>query len=497
MNRCIAAAACACVLVAGCSDGSSEAGKRQLELEAHMDALERALARARGRNVEELIGGARDRVFPALVNVRPYSVDLSKGARRKTTATGSGVLIDAKGYVLTNYHVAGKAERLLCTLSSKAQVEARLVGGDPWTDLAVIQLSDDPEYHGLWKEIRPAELGDSDTVRVGDTVLAMGSPLELARSVSRGIVMNRERYLPPAVLRAGERTGEFNTWLQVDALINPGNSGGPLVNLSGRVIGVNARARYSFGGTWGIGFAIPINTARRVVRQLVRKGKVTRADFGLVLQSTAESRGRGSRVQGVTVSDVISGGPADLAGLRAGDLLTGVAWSGRREVFALSARYPEELPAVRRAFSEQPVGEPVTLSVERRILGPGGSSVRRLEVAVRSRLLAESVASEELAVEAWGMTFRAVTPDLARQLRLSSLGGVLVLGVRETGRGARAGLQSNMVIRKLAGLPVADLGAFTEMLKQLLRKERVLVQVETGGIVQFYVIKRSSKLWVP
>ena len=201
-------------------------------------------------SLQELIFEARDRVSPALVNVQPVTDVYSSGERRNSTGVGSGFVFDRRGHVITNYHVAGKAKRLIITLSNKQRVPGMLVGGDPLTDIAVLklELTEGQALPG------PVELGDSDALVVGEYVMALGSPLALQRSLSFGVVSSKDRYLSDSFkLPTGEKTGSFNTWIQTDAAINPGNSGGPLVDLSGAVVGVNARGAF---GASSIGFAI-------------------------------------------------------------------------------------------------------------------------------------------------------------------------------------------------------------------------------------------------
>ncbi|RME28914.1 MAG: hypothetical protein D6800_03360, partial [Candidatus Zixiibacteriota bacterium] len=196
---------------------------------------------------------ARDKVLPALVHIQPVIKDFNTGELKKQAIIGSGVIFHPDGYVVTNYHVAGKAERIICTLSDREEVPATFVGGDPPTDIAVIKL-DLSEYDG---QIHVAQFGNSDSVQVGQQVLAMGSPLSLSRTISMGVISTRDRYFSDEIrLPTGEPTGRYNLWLQTDAAINPGNSGGPLVDMSGRVIGINSRATF---GANNLGFAIPVN----------------------------------------------------------------------------------------------------------------------------------------------------------------------------------------------------------------------------------------------
>jgi len=188
-----------------------------------------SLAAAGDPGLEARILAAKDKVFPALVHIVNVEEGFVLGRKQKSVATGSGFLVDAEGHVVTNYHVAGEGRVLVVTLASKKEVEARLVAGDPYTDLAVLKV--DPKE--AFPDGKPvfASFGDSSRLQEGDFVMAMGSPLSLARSVSFGIISCRERTLDQLEV-AGQETGKYNTWLQTDAAINPGNSGGPLVNVA-------------------------------------------------------------------------------------------------------------------------------------------------------------------------------------------------------------------------------------------------------------------------
>ncbi|MFQ6009119.1 MAG: S1C family serine protease [Candidatus Zixiibacteriota bacterium] len=250
---------------------------------------------------------ARDKVLPALVHIQPVIKNYNTGELEKMEVVGSGVIFHPEGYVVTNYHVAGKAERILCTLYDKELVEAEFVGGDPLTDIAVVKLNL-AAYRGT---IHVAEFGNSDSLQVGQYVLAMGSPLALSRSVSAGVVSTKDRYFSPNVrLPSGERTGKYNLWIQTDAAINPGNSGGPLVDLSGRVIGINSRATLFANN---LGFAIPINVVKKVTQAILTEGKVTRSWIGLHCQALQELEDYFGTSQntGVLISSIDPGSPAE------------------------------------------------------------------------------------------------------------------------------------------------------------------------------------------
>ncbi|MCZ6601708.1 MAG: trypsin-like peptidase domain-containing protein, partial [Planctomycetota bacterium] len=313
--------------------------------------------------MNEIFSGARDRVYPALVHVQPIRETYVGGRMRLSTATGSGVIIDPAGNVITNYHVSGKAEESICTLSDKKKIRAKLIGGDPLTDIAVIRLDKDQlEREGV--TLAWSTLGNSSTLEVGHWVLAMGSPLGFSRTMSQGTVSHTERVFPGADLRlgGGQRTGFFNTWIQTTAAINPGNSGGPLVDLEGRVVGINARTSLFANN---LGFAIPIDVVKEVVDQILKHGKVTRSTIGLECQPLGDLAEMYGTDMGVVVSGVVAGSPADRAGVRAGDLITSYAG------IPLRARTREEFPAACKDMADVAVGQVVDVVAMR-----GGNEIR-------------------------------------------------------------------------------------------------------------------------
>ena len=239
-----------------------------------------------------------------------YERFFKRPPREEARASGSGVIVDPDGYILTNNHVIENAQDITVRLSDARKFAARLVGHDPKTDLAVLKV-DSPT------PLPVAELGDSDRLRVGQWAIAIGNPFGLDRTVTVGIISATAR------TRVGVAT--YESFIQTDASINPGNSGGPLLNVEGKVIGINT-AIVATGQ--GIGFSIPINMAKEVMLQLITRGRVVRGWLGIVIQDLtddlASSFGVSER-EGVLVSDVMKGGPAESSGLRAGDIIVELA----------------------------------------------------------------------------------------------------------------------------------------------------------------------------
>ena len=275
------------------------------------------------------IDSAIAKVKPALVRIRVVSTEYSEGREVKMQAVGSGAIITKDGYLITNHHVAGHAARIFCTLWNREEIEAELVGTDPLTDIAILKLKPD---HPV--EFKAAEFGDSSKIQVGEYVLAMGSPMALSQSVTLGIISNTEMTMPRfwgssrRFRLDGEDVGALVRWIGHDAAIYGGNSGGPLVNLRGKIIGINEIS-------YGLGGAIPGNLAKSVAEQIMAKGRSSGA-------GSAWTCNRSSSVptdkRGVLVSGVIEHSPADKAGFKPGDVLLRLGGS------ATDVRFEEQMP---------------------------------------------------------------------------------------------------------------------------------------------------------
>jgi serine protease Do len=412
-----------------------------------------------------------DKVAPSVVSIKPVWDDYESGVKREETGEGSGVIIDPAGHVITNYHVAGRAKRIVVTLWNKEKIGADLVGGDAYTDIAVIKLRlDELKSTNLtW-----ASLGDSDQVQVGQSVLAIGSPLGLKQTATKGIVSNGDRYFSGEFrLPSGERTGAFNTWIQTDASLNPGNSGGPLVNNRGEIIGINSRG----AGGEGLGFAVPINVAREVADQIIGKGRVVRSWIGVELQPMEDLAEffKSDAKEGALVGSVVKDSPADRAGIRTGDVL--LSFGGK----PTDARFMNQVPAVRKLLADTP---PST-EVEVRLLRRGKEE--RIKVTT---VELEPELGAELACPAWRATVRAMTRDLALARKMTAVAGVLVLGVDDAGAAERAGLRTGDVIVRFDGEAVADLAQFKAKYESAVEvgRRKVLLTVQRGKSQSLVVI---------
>lgn len=375
-------------------------------------ASEQRIAELRGE-LREMVAIARDRVFPALVNIEVVTLEFQGGKETKNRSTGSGAIISPDGLVLTNAHVTDDGYRFFCTLADKQRIPATLVGEDPWTDLALLKL-DLSKLATPNQALAYAEFGNSDTLNVGDYVLAMGSPFALSRTVTLGIVSNTERVFTSSrdagevdemMLNWEQRTGLFTNWIQHDALINPGNSGGPLVNLQGEIVGVNTR-----GGS-GMAFATPSNLAHQVATSLKERGEVLRSSIGATFRHTQNT----GIENGVLIDSVEGDGPAGTAGLQPGDVITSI--NGE----PANVRFAEELPALMRRFADAPIGAAIRLTYDRK------GETRETSITT-DKLLRDR--GEETALRIWGVTLQRITDRAAKLRRLDSTRGALVSSVR-------------------------------------------------------------------
>ncbi|MEE8171231.1 MAG: trypsin-like peptidase domain-containing protein [Phycisphaerae bacterium] len=429
---------------------------------------------ASDEDVAATIRQARDRVFPAVVQIDVHAKQFQGGEKETVRRTGSGVIIDELGHILTNFHVAHRAEKLIVTLVNKERVHATLVGTDHWTDLALLILDAD-ELARKADGLQWAALGDSDEVVIGEPVLAMGTPFGLSRTMTAGIITNNERYFTGDSID-GYETGEFNNWLQTDAAINPGNSGGPLVNARGEVIGINTRS-IMFGD--GLGFAVPIKVAKQVVRELLDHERVTRSYVGVVLKELVDLEGHfGLKAnRGVLIRSVDLSSPAREAGLSPEDVLLAI------DGVEVSARFPEELPAIRKRIGDRAPASELELTVKR--------GDRELRVTVMTAELESEIAEDESEFKEWGLTARSVTASHARREKLGDTRGVLVTGTKTASPAREAGLLVGDIVRTINRDDVTGLSGFKDMYGDVLGRNarRVLFEVQRGVTQRRIVLK--------
>ena len=353
--------------------------------------------------------------------------------QRKEQSAGSGVIVDAaRGYILTNNHVIKDAEQVLITLKDRRQFPAKLVGTDPGTDIAVLQISA-PNLSAL-------RIGDSDMLQVGDYVMAIGNPFGIGQTVTSGIVS--------ALGRSGLSVEGYEDFIQTDASINPGNSGGALVNLRGELIGINTAIIGPAGGNVGIGFAVPSVMARSVMEQIVRYGEVRRGRLGIEMADVppdAQRRLKLPSLDGALIANIESGSPAEKAGLRKGDVVT--ALNGR------TVRGPSDL---RARLGLTPVGEEVDMTVARE----GGTQRIRTRIAPP-----QPAGNGEMLAIAQLPGMRAVEIERGSPLfeRLNG-GGIVVAAVEAGSRAFQAGFRPGDIIYAVNRRRVQTTAEFQKLL---------------------------------
>jgi serine protease Do len=417
-------------------------------------------------DIRKIIDAAKNRVYPAVVFVKPIREEFSGGEQQRREVFGSGVLISPDGLVVSNHHVVDQAVEIRCVLSDKRQVPAELVGQDAETDLALLQLKD----LKLGENLPYAAFADSDVVQAGDFVMAMGAPFGFSRSISLGIVSNTERYM------GFESRYVYNTFIQTDAAINPGNSGGPLVDTDGRVIGINTLA---ITGGQGLGFSIPSNVVTDIVTRLRKGRRVERAETGLQLQPLQDfnSNTFTNSERGVLIRDVDRDSPAEQAGLRAGDLLLEI--NGK----PVTATYIEEVPSVRRLLADLPIGQPAKLTVRR-----GSEPI----TALVSPALKGSIDLSEFSCKRWNFTVREFNDVSDPDLAFYHKSGVAVAGVRTPGNAQKSGLRRQDIVLKIDGRDVkttADVKkVYQEIMAQANRQPKVLLEIQRGQFRQPLVL---------
>jgi len=381
--------------------------------------------------------------------------------RDEGRAAGSGVIVDARGYILTNNHVVENAAEIEVGLSDDRKFKATLVGRDPKTDLAVLKIE---APAGL----PVAVLGDSDKLRIGQWAIAIGNPFGLDRTVTVGIVSATGR------TRVGVAT--YEQFIQTDASINPGNSGGPLLDLRGRVIGINT-AIVATGQ--GIGFSIPINMARGIMEQLIARGRVVRGWLGIVIQDLTEELAAGFGVppsSGVLVSDVMKEGPAEAGGMKAGDIIVEFAGAPIKEVTDLQ----------RRVAAVEP-GKPTPLAVMR----DKKRTPLTIKIGEQPTDDAAASVSPQPKEETLGLTVEPLTPEAADKLGIPGKGGVLVSAVAPGSSGQEAGIRAGDAILEVARKPVTSAESFRAATRALKPGEPALLYVRRGseGRSEYLVLK--------
>jgi serine protease Do len=383
--------------------------------------------------------------------------------------TGSGVIFDARGLVMTNRHVVDGADRVRVRLSDGREFAAQVVGTDPATDIAVVRM-DAPEG----TTFAAATLGDVDDIEVGDWVLALGSPMGLDFSVTAGIVSAKGRSI--GILN-GESDAPLESFIQTDAAINPGNSGGPLVDMNGRVVGINTAIQSPTGTFAGYGFAVPIDVAKKVASDLVEHGVVRRPRLGVQIAdaTSADAQVFGlDAVRGAVVRSVQAGTPAQDAGLRMGDVIVGLDGREVATANALTARLAEHQPGDRVRLDVVRYGERKQFDV----------ALESFEVAARDA--AGRSADRAAPASAFGFDAQPLTPELARRMELSTAEGVVITSVDPLGAAAAAGVRPGQIVRRINGTEI----------RNMVDVERAARGLEPGDVVSIIVRQGESDVIV-
>lgn len=391
---------------------------------------------------------------------------------QQSTSLGSGVIVDPEGYVLTNNHVVEKSAEILIKTNDGKEYKAKIVGTDPKTDVAVLKL----EGRRQWPA---APMGDSDAAKVGDWVVALGSPFGLEQTVTSGIISAKGRVI-------GQ--GPYDDFIQTDASINPGNSGGPLVDLEGRIIGINTLIVSRTGGSLGIGFAIPVNMAKRVYQDILRTGQVRRGWLGVYIQPLTKELADHFQVpnaEGVLISAVAERGPADRAGLKAGDVI--VRFNDQ------SVKSPNEL---QRLVGGTHGKDAAVVEVLR------SGKTLRLKVQIGDQAEAEgraaapaprATAKSGAAGNVLGLVFEDLTAQLARQLKTNDLAGVVVKAVQPGSPAEGAGIQPGDIIREINRLQVKNRPAAEKVLRNLRPGDELLLKIEREDYPIYMVMRVPEK----
>ena len=382
------------------------------------------------------------------------------GEQKQTVRSlGSGVIVTEDGYILTNNHVVDGAEKLTVVLNDKKKYVAKIVGRDPQTDVAVIKIDA--------RHLPVASLGNSDRVKVGQWVLAVGNPFQLMHTVTAGIISAKGR--------SSMNLADYEDFIQTDASINPGNSGGALADLDGDVIGINTAILNpsGTGGNVGIGFAIPINMAKSVMDALVAHGKVTRGYLGLLPQDIDDGLARALKLnstKGSLVGDVTAGGPADKAGIKRGDVIT-----------AFNGVEVENSTQLRNMVAEAEPGHSAKVTLLR-----DGTTMevsvtlgeRPKDVATRESGTGE--APDQSSLKKFGFSVQDLTPEIARTLGYGKDSGVIVTAVTPGGMAEDAGLQKNDLIKEVNREAIHSVKGFQSAMKGVGEKGSAALLVRRG-----------------
>lgn len=385
---------------------------------------------------------------------------------KEAKAVGSGVIVDNRGFIVTNNHVVKNTKSITITLFDKRTFPCELIGSDPATDIAVIKISGT-----VPQDLPVAKMADSDTLKVGEIAIAIGNPFGFGHTVTMGIVS--------ATGREGFGLADYEYFIQTDAAINPGNSGGALINIQGKLIGINTAIFSRNGGYMGIGFAIPSNMVRQVVDELITKGKVTRGWLGVYIQNVTPEIAKNFKFQGkkgVLVADIMKDSPAQKAKIEIGDI-----------IISINGAEVSDINQLRRYVAALKPGSNAKVTLFR----AGKEKEIDLTIAELPTQAQEQDQKQTENIDTIGMSVGDITEENAYKFRISDTAGVIVLEVVEQSPAYEAGMMVGDIIKEIENIPVENVDKYNELLKQHEKKETLLLLVKRGGIHKFVVIKKQ------
>jgi len=368
----------------------------------------------------------------------------------KQRSLGSGFIIDQDGYIVTNSHVIENADKIKVILKDGKEFEAEVVGFDSKTDIALIKVDQK-------QNLPSVKFGDSESLMVGQWVVAIGSPFGLEQTVTAGIVSAKGRVIG---------SGPYDDFIQTDASINPGNSGGPLLNMDGEVIGINTAI---IASGQGIGFAIPINLARGIIAQLKDHGSVIRGFLGVSIQNLSKDLAEYYSVRdggGVLVVEVVPGGPADNAGIAAKDI-----------ILEVNGKKLETSRALSGLVADTAVGK----TIEMKLLRDGENKIIKVEIGRMDDEKIQSGLSSEQREEDLGLELIELTDDIAKEYNLTEETGVIVVDVEPNSKGEEAGILHGDVIKEINHNPVKNLKGF----------KKILEEIKSGELIQIFIKRKN------
>lgn len=422
------------------------------------------------QEMENVLVDLAQHVKPAVVNISPATNpspkqgDSPRGDRPpESSGSGSGVIIDKKGYILTNNHVVGDASEVEVRLSDKSRFTGKVVGKDPDTDIAVVKVESDHDLPFV-------PIGDSSTVKVGQWVMAVGNPFGLDRTVTFGVIS--------ALGRENVNLSRYEDFIQTDASINPGNSGGPLFNLDGEVIGINT-AIINFAQ--GIGFAIPSNMVKNVMSQLIATGRVVRGWLGVGIQPvTADlaSKFNVKEDEGVLVNEVFEGDPASKAGIQPGDI-----------IIKLEGRSVDTPQTLSRLIASYPPGKAATFEIIR----DGKHKTMTVKLGERKEEAVTASIPRQQPETSLGLNVQDLTPELAERFKLKDEKGVLVTKVEAGSSADSEGIKEGDLIKEVNRTKVQNSDDFRNAIGKVKKGESVLIRIIREDRAFYVVLKTDSE----